>query len=109
MKYIYESKSFKEKTQFSNIENEIKEISVSNSETDLKVPARYIDDLIETLDKDRSNMSYEQNLNGQSSGYELVLDLSDKEIRYFSISVKNSDKGTLEFIEKLRKEAKGKK
>lgn len=109
MEYIYESKSFKEKTQFSNIENEIKEISVSNSETDLKVPARYIDDLIETLDKDRSNMSYEQNLNGQSSGYELVLDLSDKEIRYFSISVKNSDKGTLEFIEKLRKEAKGKK
>lgn len=109
MKYIYESKSFKEKTQFSNIENEIKEISVSNSETDLKVPARYIDDLIETLDKDRSNMGYEQNLNGQSSGYELVLDLSDKEIRYFSISVKNSDKGTLEFIEKLRKEAKGKK
>lgn len=109
MKYIYESKSFKEKSRFSSIKNKIKEISVSNSETDLKVPARYIDDLIETLDKDRSNISYEQNLKGLSSGYELILDLSDKEFRYVVISVKNSDKGTLKFIEKLRKEAKGKK
>lgn len=109
MKYIYESKSFKEKSRFSSIKNKIKEISVSNSETDLKVSARYIDDLIETLDKDRSNISYEQNLKGLSSGYELILDLSDKEFRYVVISVKNSDKGTLKFIEKLRKEAKGKK
>ena len=104
MKYIFESNEYKKKNSFASIEDKIKSISVDFSNTGeyIDIPAKYIDDIVKAIDKDRHDISFDQRKISDNEHISLAIETTKANNSYIHVTIYNKYKNTLKIINEIK-------